>query len=46
MAFGDTEKVLEQYLSPSGDIRPVTMSGNGVEDWYDLPRSSQAIRHR
>jgi ABC-type polysaccharide/polyol phosphate transport system ATPase subunit len=44
MAFGDTETVLEQYLSPGAELRPAKMSGIGFED--RLPRSSQTVRHR
>jgi ABC-type polysaccharide/polyol phosphate transport system ATPase subunit len=46
MAFGETEGVLDQYLSTGSQIRPVKMSGNLADEWSSLRGASPTIRHR
>jgi ABC-type polysaccharide/polyol phosphate transport system ATPase subunit len=46
IAFGETEKVLDQYLSSSRQGRPVKMSGNLVDEWSSLREARQTIRRR
>jgi ABC-type polysaccharide/polyol phosphate transport system ATPase subunit len=46
MAFGETEGVLDEYLSPGSQGRPVRMSGSPADEWSSLRRVRQTNRHR
>jgi homopolymeric O-antigen transport system ATP-binding protein len=46
MAFGETEGVLDQYLSPGNQSVPIKMSGNLVDERSSLRGARQTIRQR